>query len=151
VGVYIVNAISSLVVRCRTLKVSDLSDFIPQFLQEIICLPSRLRYKDRKLKETAHLLPRIPVQMPGPATNSLAIALACHPLNEDKELQMEEKLLRWGVVRWPDEMGRGGHCSFTAYPYQRTGEELEGQGNALRLEPGKHYTGIRSVGKRRYC
>jgi hypothetical protein len=149
IGVHVVNAITSFVVRCRILKVSDLSDFIPQFLQEVTYI-SYFK-KLHNLEKNKYLLPRIPVQMPGPATSSLAIALACHPLSEDKEFQMAEKPLRWGVVRWPDEMGRGGHCSFTAYPYQRTAEGVEGQGNALRLEPGKHYTGIKSVGKRRYC
>jgi hypothetical protein len=151
IGVYITNAVASLVVRCRTLKVTDLSDFIPQFLQETLCIPRLFRVGDRKLQETAHLLPRIPVQMPGPATSSLAIALACHPLEEEKGMQMEKKRLVWGVVRWPDAGGRGGHCSFTAYPYQGSGGAVERQGSPLSLEPGKFYTGIRSEAKSRFC
>jgi hypothetical protein len=100
-GVHIVNTVSSLVVRVRVLSIADLSTFLPQYICDMFCIPSCLRPGKGDIIETTHLLPSIPLQMPGPATNSLAISVACHAKSKEAGTGLSCKLLKWGVVRRP--------------------------------------------------
>lgn len=84
-GIHVVNTVSSLVVRVRTLPVPELSTFIPQYLADALLIPEFLRTPlqlgKTKRKETTHLLPAIPLQMPGPGTNSLVISVAWNTIH----------------------------------------------------------------------
>ncbi len=100
-GVHIVNTVSSFVVRVRVLKISELSTFLPQYICDMFCIPSCMRPGKGDIIKTTHLLPSIPLQMPGPATNSLAISVACHPKPKEVGTGISYKLLKWGVVRRP--------------------------------------------------
>jgi hypothetical protein len=98
-AVHVVNMTQSLVVRVRTLRVGDLSTFIPQWIADVLLLRCITRFG--RPEKTAHLLPLVPLQMPGPATSSLVIALACQPKASERQAGLSTKPLQWGVVRAP--------------------------------------------------
>ncbi|KAH8594546.1 hypothetical protein B0O99DRAFT_180325 [Bisporella sp. PMI_857] len=101
IGVHVINTASSFVVRVRVLKISELSTFIPQYLFDIFFIPAKLRPGKGDVIETTHRLPSIPLQMPGPATNSLVLSVACHPHPSERGTGMSRKPLKWGVVQRP--------------------------------------------------
>jgi hypothetical protein len=101
IGVHIINTVSGFVVRVRVLKISELSIFIPQYICDVFFLPNCCRPGKGDIIATTHLLPSIPLQMPGPATNSLVLSVAIHPKPSEVGTGMSLKRLRWGVVRRP--------------------------------------------------
>ena len=100
VGVYIMHCMISLVEEIRDMSVSQLDSFVPQYLAEKF-VPGKFRSKKRSQRETTSLVPAVPLQMPGPATNSLVLSIACHPSPEEVGTGMAYKKLKWGVVREP--------------------------------------------------
>jgi len=127
IGIHLVNTASTFVVRVRVLKISQLSTFIPQYLMDILFIPYKIRPGKGDVVETTHLLPSIPLQMPGPATNSLVLSVACHPHPNEVDTGMSLKLLQWGVVRRPrGNIGKSlTHSSNTLpTPYEVSGENL---------------------------
>ena len=104
IGVYIMHCICSLIEETRDLSVWQLDIFVPQYLAEKFMPIKRFRPKKRREWATAKLVPKAPLQMPGPATNSLALSIACHPRPEEVGTGMSLKKVQWGVVREPQSL-----------------------------------------------
>ncbi len=100
-GIHIITIASSFVVRVRFLEIADLSTFIPQYLFDFLLIPTIIRPGDKNITDYTHRLPAIPLQMPGPATNSLVISVVCHPKREEAGTKLHLEKLKWGVVRRP--------------------------------------------------
>ena len=95
------NCLCSLIEETRDLFVWQLDGFVPQYLAEKFIPIKKFRSKKRKEFETSGLIPRVPLQMPGPATNSLVLSITCHPRPEEVGTGMSTRKLQWGVVREP--------------------------------------------------
>ena len=95
------NCLCSLIEETRDLSVWQLDGFVPQYLAEKLITIKKFQTKKRRELETISLIPRVPLQMPGPATNSLVLSITCHPRPEEVGTGMSTRMLQWGVVREP--------------------------------------------------
>lgn len=101
IAIHVINVMCSLVVHVRLLHVRDLSTYVQHYLLDIFFCLRCYRPSERKMSSFEYKLPMIPLQMPGPGTNSLVISVACHPLPCEQGQSLSKKPLMWGVVRDP--------------------------------------------------
>ncbi|KAJ9643855.1 hypothetical protein H2204_002000 [Knufia peltigerae] len=104
-AIHVINVMCSLVVHVRLLHVRDLSTYVQHYLLNIFFCFRCYRPSKRKMGSFEHKLPMVPLQMPGPGTNSLVVSVACHPLPCEQGQNISKKPLMWGVVRGPAYSG----------------------------------------------
>ena len=101
IGVHIVDCLCSLIEETRDLAVWQLDGFVAQYLAEKFLPFKRSRSRGRNEWEAKSLIPRVPLQMPGPATNPLVLSVACHPRSDEVGTSISHKRVKRGVVQEP--------------------------------------------------